>query len=334
MKQKNLFNLLYLVLIASILFLNIGCSDDNTTAPPVAVDETDLLVKHLEGTDGGFINSASCPAMISASDVYTNVFLNNKDWPIIDVRAANDFTAGHIQGAVNVPLADLVNYYRTNNLQNKERVIVTCYTGQSAAWGITLLRLLGYNNIYDLKFGMCSWNDVFASRWRNAIGNGRASQFVTTNFPKPASGNLPILSTGKTTATEILEARVQALLSEGYGPAAISNNDLYLNLSNYFIVNYWPLAQYQWGHIDGAVQYEPRNDLKLATFLKTLPTDKTIVIYCYTGQTSSHMAAFLRLLGYNAKSLSFGVNAMAYDGMPGSKWTESEVKNYAFVTGN
>lgn len=332
--KKNLLNLLYMMLIASLFIFVTGCSDDKTTEPDVPVNESELLVKFLEGTDGGFINSVSCPAMISASDVYTNVFLGGKDWPIIDVRAANDFAAGHIQGAVNVPLADLVNYYKSNNLQNKERVVVTCYTGQSAAWGITLLRLLGYSNVYDLKFGMCSWNDAFASRWRNAIGNSRAGQFVTTNFPKPAAGNLPSLNTGKKTGAEILEARIQALLTEGYGPAAISHADLFLNLGNYFIVNYWPIAHYNWGHIEGAIQYEPRNDLKLATYLKTLPTDKTIVVYCYTGQTSSHMAAYLRLLGYNARSLSFGVNAMAYDNMPGSKWAETEVNTYPFVTGN
>lgn len=332
MKKKNLFYLLYLLIIASMLFVNIGCSDDETTEPPVTVNESEVLAQFLEG-NGDFINTVA-PAMIAASDVYTNVILQNKDWPVIDVRAATDFAAGHIEGAVNVALGDLVNYYKTNNLQNKEKVVVTCYTGQSAAWGVTLLRLLGYNNVFDLKFGMCSWHEQFASRWRNAIGNGKAAQFVTTNYPKPAAGNLPTLSTGKTTGAEILEARIQAVSVEGYSPCSITNNDLYLNLSNYFIVNYWPVDQYNWGHIEGAVQYTPKSDLKLATFLKTLPLNKTIVVYCYTGQTSSHVAAFLRVLGYDAKSLSFGVNAMSYDNMPGTKWLETDVNDYPYVTGN
>lgn len=332
MKNKNLYHLIYLLIVASMLFVNIGCSDDETTQPPATIDESDLLVKYLEG-NGDFINTAA-PAMITASDVYTNVILQSKDWPVIDVRAAADFAAGHIDGAVNVTLAELVNYYRTNNLQNKEKVVVTCYTGQSAAWGITLLRMLGFNNVFDLKFGMCSWNNQFASRWRNSVGNGRAASFVTTNYPKPAAGNLPVLATGKTTGAEILEARIQAVLAEGYSPASISNNDLYLNLSNYFIVNYWSADHYNWGHIEGAVQYTPKADLKLDASLKTLPTDKPVVIYCYTGQTSSHVAAFLRVLGYNAKSLSFGVNAMSYDNMPGTKWLETDVNDYPYVTSN
>jgi rhodanese-related sulfurtransferase len=330
MKKKNLFYLLYLLIVASMLFVNIGCSDDETTEPPVTVDESDLLVKYLEG-NGDFINT-NAPAMKTASDVYTNVFLQNKDWTIIDVRAAADYAAGHIEDAVNVSLGEIVNYYRTNNLQNKEVVVVTCYTGQSAAWGVSLLRLLGFNNVYDLKFGMTSWNEQFASRWRNSIGNGKAAQFVTTNYPKPAAGNLPVLQTGKTTGAEILEARVQAVLAEGFSPCSITNSDLYLNLNNYFIVNYWSTDHYNWGHIEGAIQYTPKSDLKLNTNLKTLSVDKPVVVYCYTGQTSAHVAAFLRVLGYNAKSLAFGVNAMSYDDMPGTKWLESDVNDYPYVS--
>jgi hypothetical protein len=26
--------------------------------------------------------------------------------------------------------------------------------------------MLGYNNVFDMKYGMCSWNDHFASRWK------------------------------------------------------------------------------------------------------------------------------------------------------------------------
>ena len=51
----------------------------------------------------------------------------------------------------------------------------------------------------------------------------------------------------------------------------------------------------------------------LAADLKTLPTDKTIAVYCYTGQASSFMAAYLRLLGYDSKSLLYVTNGMIYD---------------------
>jgi rhodanese-related sulfurtransferase len=86
------------------------------------------------------------------------------------------------------------------------------------------------------------------------------------------------------------------------------------------------------------MQYTPKESLKLAADLKTLPTNKTIVVYCYTGQTSSHLAAYLRLLGYDAKTLMFGTNGMIYDNMVAtggmSVFKSSEIMGYDFVTGN
>ncbi len=71
----------------------------------------------------------------------------------------------------------------------------------------------------------------------------------------------------------------------------------------------------------------------LSADLKTLPTDKTIVVYCYTGQTSANLAAYLRVLGYDAKSLKFGTNTMIYNTMPGTKWSaETEIKGYDYVS--
>jgi rhodanese-related sulfurtransferase len=135
-----------------------------------------------------------------------------------------------------------------------------------------------------------------------------------------AAGNLPTLSTGKTTGVEIRDARLATVLTEGFGVASIDRTTLYANLSNYYIVNYWSLADYTIGHIEGAIQYTPKNDLKLAQFLKTLPTNKTIVVYCYSGHTSSFIAPYLRTLGYDAKSLLYGTNNLFYNSMPGTKW--------------
>jgi rhodanese-related sulfurtransferase len=331
MKDRKLFYLLYLFITASIMFVNVGCSkDEETVTPPVTVNESEELVKYLEA-NGDFINT-SAPAMITATDV--NALLNDPTVAILDIRSATDYATGHIQGAVNVTIADILNYYRTNNLAAKSKVVVTCYTGQSAGFAVSLLRLAGYSNVYDLKWGMCSWNDtVSGQRWHNAMINGQTNPITkqTTANAKNIAGNLPTLSTGKTTGAEILENRLAALSTEGYSPASITRDVLYQNLSNYYIVNYWSEADYNSGHIEGAIQYTPKADLKLATFLKTLPTNKTIVVYCYTGQTSSHVAVFLRALGYDAKTLSYGANNLFYDTMPGTKWVDTECKNFPVV---
>ena len=145
---------------------------------------------------------------------------------------------------------------------------------------------------------------------------------------------MPVLSTGKTTGAEILKARVTALLSSAdpFGDIKLSNSTLFANLSNYYIVNYWSATDYAWGHINGAIQYTPKADLKLAASLKTLPTNKPVVIYCYTGTTSSFVATYLKVLGYDAKTLLYGMNALAHDAMPGTKFdAAAHVHNYELV---
>ncbi|NQT97529.1 MAG: hypothetical protein HQ562_07290 [Candidatus Marinimicrobia bacterium] len=56
------------------------------------------------------------------------------------------------------------------------------------------------------------------------------------------------------------------------------------------------------------------------------------VPYCWTGQTSALVTAWLTVLGYDAKSLKFGVNSMIYDDLAeAKKWSAS--MNYDYETG-
>ncbi len=139
-----------------------------------------------------------------------------------------------------------------------------------------------------------------------------ATQFENDAVAKAAKGNMPTLSTGQTTGQAIFEARVSTVLAEGFGAAKISNTDVFANPDNYYIVNYWAQTDYDhYGHVPGAMQYTPKQSIAYNVDLTTLPTDKTVVVYCWTGQTSANMAAYLRILGYDAKSLLFG--AKRYD---------------------
>lgn len=320
----------FLAILLAIVFV-VSCSDDNDTNKPT-INEADLLIKYLEA-NGDYVNTY-LPALITAEEVFT---LNQTGKVyIIDLRAANDYQAGHIKNAVNVQLADLLTHIKTVDVSKYDKIALVCYTGQTAGFGTALLRFLGYNTVFDMRLGMCTWHEDFAGRWINAISNAYASQFVTTPAPpKPAKGKLPELKTGKTTGKEILEARVDALLKEGFGAAGITAQAVFQDLNKLYIANYWTEAQYlNPGHIPGAYQYTPKESLKYANDLTTLPTDKTVVIYCHTGTQSSMLAAFLRLLGYDAKSLLYGANSMIYDKMVEtnlSTWKASYIMNYEYV---
>jgi len=327
-------NILLLGFIFALFFVTTSCDKEETTDP---INESEVLAKYLESTDSplkkDFVNT-DMPTIMAASEVKT---LNTTNQVyIIDIRSATDFATGHIANAHNVAFADILTHIKGVTLASYTKVAIVCYTGQTAGYAASLLRLMGYDKVFSMKWGMCAWNTAFAGRWNTAISNGNAyaSQFVTAQTAKGAKGDMPVLTTGKTTGQEILEARVAALLTEGFTPASISNQTVFSNLTANYILNYWSTAHYALGHVPGAMQYTPKETIKYAVDLTTLPTNKPVIVYCYTGQTSAYLAAYLRLLGYDAKSLLFGVNAMSYDMMVANNmttWKASEIMGYDFV---
>lgn len=333
MKRFN-ENILKLLTLLSLLAFVLFTSCEKSTEPTEEIDEAKVLVEYLE-QNGDYVNTG-LPSVKDAAAVRTALLTEPEKTLVIDVREKVDFDKGRIPGAKNIPFKDVYKYFQQNDMTKYNNIFITCYTGQTSGYAVGILRLLGYNNVWSLKWGMCSWHTDFAERWQKAISNIRAAQFVKENNPKPQAGNYPKINTGKKTGLEILKARAEDMFNQGYANVVtITHDKVFENPASYFIVNYWPKNQHdEMGHIPGAIQYTPKQDLKSTTFLKTLPTNKTIVLYCYTGQTSSFLAGFLRALGYDAKSLMYGANGMIYDKMKASTgytlFKDSEIMNYDY----
>lgn len=328
--------LLYLLIAAA--FFAVGCNEEESsvvTPVPTAINESAELAKYVESNNDYLYTASSF--VLSASSYRTEVVADPAKIYTIDIRSAADYASKHLKGAVNVPMANLYTHVKGLTIANYKYVVVACYSGQTASYGVSLVRSMlpisEANKVVALKWGMSSIDSSFAtSYWLSKTSNARASQFVTADAPvKPVKGELPTLSTGLTTGKAILESRAAKLLTDGFN-ITISEATLYTNLSNYFIVNYWPNAAYKDpGHIDGAYNYEPTaKPFKLDSLVKTLPTNKTIVLYCYTGQTSAYVGAYLKMLGYDVKSLSYGANSMIFDKMKASANTSAN----AFVPAN
>jgi rhodanese-related sulfurtransferase len=316
---------MWLLAILFLAFAATSCSDDEDP-----INEAQVLAEYLESADGGDYANTAMGAYVTAEGVKT--LMATGGVYIVDIRAAADYAGGHIEGAVNVSAADVLAHLDGMDVSGYDKVAIVCYSGQTAAWLNNILRISGYDNAYSMKWGMTSWNAEF-DKWSGKTSNMYATQFTTDAYPMGEAGNLPSLSTGQTEGKAIMDARIDVVLAEGFGAAAITAADVYANPDNYYIVNYWSDAHYSDpGHIEGAMQYTPKASIGLDTYLKTLPTDKTIVVYCYTGQTSANLASYLRVMGYDAKSLKFGANSMIYDEMPAAQWNaETQIMGYDYV---
>ncbi|MBN2662587.1 MAG: hypothetical protein JXR68_02960 [Bacteroidales bacterium] len=325
------------ILTAFLFATSCGSEGDNSTngdsTATVEVNEFEVLVQYLE-TNGNFINGDQVPAMISATDVYENI--DNAKYKVIDLRGEVDFLSGHIDHATNIKSADLIDYFENQIVPaDYDKIILVCYSGQSASYATSVLRILGYDNVYALKFGMSSWNPVFAQNlWSAKISSDYEDQLETAGNAMNPAGDHPTLNTGLTDPQEILKVRAQAALESPFSSHLVKAEDLFVNGNQYYIMNYWPTDKYDQGHIPGAIQYTPKQSLASTASLYTLPIDKPVVTYCFTGQHAAFVTAYLTILGYDAKSLGFGANSFMHNILKANDWHafgDGAINNYEYI---
>ncbi|MBN2805940.1 MAG: hypothetical protein JXR22_04725 [Prolixibacteraceae bacterium] len=249
---------------------------------------------------------------------------------IIDIRSAADFTKAHIDGAHNVAFADILTAAEAAKVAGQVPVVV-CLTGQTACYAVSLLRLAGYTDAQALKWGMSGWNSQTDS-WTSNVGDLAKDHANWSYDAAPAlqAYGVPLVVTGEEGGEAILQARVKAVIAEGF--KAVDPATVLANPENYFINNFFPEADFTgFGHIKGANRISP---LSLSGSIENLDPDAQICTYCYTGQTSAVITAYLRVLGYDAISMKFGMNALYNSN---SSWTanqwggDSKSKNFDLV---
>ena len=320
-----------IVLLAAVIILA-ACSgggkqpataDSNVkqeAAKPVEINnEAKLLLAYL-AENGDYVNSREFPSLISAEPAFE--VLEAKTL-VIDMRKPDVYKKGHIKGAVNVEMPDLPVYFSEKIKPFEyDNIILACYSGQSSSYATSLLRLMGYGNVFSLRLGMSGWNPKIDNKWAAGISSEYESKLDTITYNKAAAGDFPLLNTGKSTGAEIFDARVVSLFSE-YENAHISADTVFAHPEKYYIVNYERKDKYDTGHIPGAVRYKPGGTLGIVAEMQTIPADKEVVVYCGTGHNSAFVTAYLRLFGYNAKTLRFGNNSFMHDKMVREEQTMS-----------
>jgi rhodanese-related sulfurtransferase len=176
--------------------------------------------------------------------------------------------------------------------------------------------MMGYGNVFAMRWGMSGWNKKYADDgWLKGVSGKFEDRLESTTNEIPLPVGMPELGTGFTTGKEIGEARFKKLFEDGTGEILISADEVYNDPDKYFIINLERKDKYDAGHIPGAVRYKPEATLGFPDMMATIPSDKTVVIYCGTGHNSGFATAFLRLFGYDARTLKYGNNSFMYDKM-------------------
>ena len=311
-----------LVLLAIAALFISGCSEDYTSPEDGTKSET--LRNYLVAND------MDLPDMITDWLIGADaVHGNESTYYIIDIRDEGVYNTGHVPGAVNTTLGNIL--VEATNADGKP-IVVVCLTGQVAGHAVIALRLSGYSDAMVMKFGMSSWHSDFDS-WTANTGNIASSleSWIDPpgNIAASTEHDYPLLSASAADGAGILAERVSAMLAGGF--KGISASDVLAAPYVYFINNYWAASDVTtYGNITGARRINP---MGLADgFIKYNDSGATVVTYCWTGQTSSMITAYLTVLGYNAKSLKYGANAMIYDDLTAHNWTGSFDYTYEAIT--
>lgn len=345
--MKKNFNFLLILLIAVISACTGKKSGElQTEQAPAAAEvvkttvtvgnETALLLKELKET-GDYVNSQNFPSLIKASIVHENL---GKNMLVVDLRTPEQFKKGHIKGAVNKQLSELPEYFESGIKPFEyEKIVMVCNSGSLASYTTSLLRMMGYGNVYAMRWGMSSWNKSFADEgWLKNVSGKYESALEKTVHERVPGTSLPELKTGLSTGPEIAQARFRKLFEEGEKNIAINADDVFADPSKYYVINLERKDKYEDGHIPGAIRYKPESTLGFTDEMASIPEGKTVVVYCGTGHNSGFATAYLRLFGYDARTLRYGNNSFMYDKMVSQRtqlswlpFTTDEVNDFEVV---
>ena len=93
--------------------------------------------------------------LLSSEELYQRMN-KGSDMVLIDVRSAQEYEKHHIEGAINIPVANLREQYK--ELDKEKPIAVICGSGQRSSLGVSLLRQRGIEEIYNVSGGMVGYS--------------------------------------------------------------------------------------------------------------------------------------------------------------------------------
>ncbi|WP_202709903.1 rhodanese-like domain-containing protein [Sporosalibacterium faouarense] len=231
-----------------------------------------------------------------AQDKFVDKVNAEEDMFILDIRQSDAYAEGHIKGAVNAPWGTAISE-SLDKLPRSKTIMVYCYSGQTAGQTVALLNMAGF----DAKSVNLGWN--------YGISKVEGVEAITETTPNEF---------GQPTGVEI-DTEIKEAIDEYYSGLAEVNGTTYANYkisednaknmldqedSSIMFLSIRKADDFAKGHIQGAENIPFGKEMHKE--FNTLPKDKKIIVYCYTGQTAGQTVATLRVLGYDAVSLNGG----------------------------
>jgi rhodanese-related sulfurtransferase len=83
--------------------------------------------------------------------------INQGKTVIVDVRQPSEFAAGHLRGAINLPLKDVPQRVGELEKSKNKNIIVVCQTGMQSGKAAAQFEKAGFKEVYSLEGGVAAW---------------------------------------------------------------------------------------------------------------------------------------------------------------------------------
>lgn len=336
MKKRLLLPALILVLALGLTGLT-GCGKKaetpaptpGTEAPAKGIDASKAIID----ASNEYFKSSPTPT-ISADDLYNLVQAKDAGYQLVDIRSAEHYALGHVDGAINIPFKTVADDASLTQLDPDKKIVVICYTGHTASMANMIWNAMGYDAL-SLKFGMTGWSNDKAIVGLDIPAKVGATSRPTVTTASEASGPFdpPAIDGDFADAKAAVQAQAQAWFAKDLPPTIVAGDVFNVVQSKdpgYQIISVRGAEDYAKGHIEGAINI-PWTEI--ADKVSQIDPSKKIIVYCYTGHTGGEAAMFLNLMGYDAYNMKFGMSDWNSDpamgGNPG--YDPATVKNLPTV---
>lgn len=205
---------------------------------------------------------------------------------VVDVREVSEYAAGHIPGAINVPLRTIAK--SLDVIPTDRTVVTSCKTGYRAAIAATALQLLGYNNVRSFTPSFAGWQ--------------AANEPVVTDNVLPAK-----VTPAKVDAALLakIDSFMAAVPDGFWGVGTVDAYKAMLS-AGLQLVDVREPSEFSAGRIPGAVNVPIRT---LPAKMDLIGKDKPVLFYCASNHRAAMVVTSLQLLGYtNARVFSVNYN--------------------------
>jgi rhodanese-related sulfurtransferase len=94
---------------------------------------------------------------LTAADLLAQVKAGSKPF-IVDVRTAEEFAAGHIDGAKNIDLQTIEKGIKA--IPKEQEIVLICRSGNRSAQAYDILAQMGYTKLKNVTGGMQAWEQA------------------------------------------------------------------------------------------------------------------------------------------------------------------------------